>query len=407
MTTGFLFADEMDLAGQRVLLRIDVNVPIQDGQVSDDTRIRRIVPGLQALVAARAKIIILTHFGRPKGKIVPDLSIRPVANCMTKLLGQTVVVETDVIGAGGAAAVAALQSGNILMMENLRFYPEEEANDQRFAKKLAALGNIYVGDAFSCAHRAHASVDALPRLMPAAAGRSFAAELSALNAALAVPRRPLGAVVGGAKVSSKLALIENLVTKVNGLILGGGMANTFLLAQGIQIGASLAEPDMVAKARAIMAKADANMCRMILPTDLVVATAFAANASHRVTGGHDIADDEMILDAGPQSVASAKAFLRECQTIVWNGPMGAFELKPFDAATNAVARAVARLTQDQKVMSVAGGGDTMAALANAGVNDHFTYVSTAGGAFLEWLEGKTLPGVDALQQRQANSAWCG
>ena len=407
MTTGFLFADEMDLAGQRVLLRLDVNVPIQDGQVSDDTRIRRIVPGLQALVAARAKIIILTHFGRPKGKIVPDLSIRPVANCMTKLLGQTVVVETDVIGAGGAAAVAALQSGNILMMENLRFYPEEEANDQRFAKKLAALGDIYVGDAFSCAHRAHASVDALPRLMPAAAGRSFAAELSALNAALAAPRRPLGAVVGGAKVSSKLALIENLVTKVDGLIFGGGMANTFLLAQGIQIGASLAEPDMVAKARAIMAKADASGCRMILPTDLVVATAFAANASHRVTGGHDIADDEMILDAGPQSVASVTAFLRECQTIVWNGPMGAFELKPFDAATNAVARAVARLTQDQQVMSVAGGGDTMAALANAGVNDHFSYVSTAGGAFLEWLEGKTLPGVDALQQRQANSACCG
>ena len=407
MTTGFLFADEMDLAGQRVLLRLDVNVPIQDGQVSDDTRIRRIVPGLQALVAARAKIIILTHFGRPKGKIVPDLSIRPVANCMTKLLGQTVVVETDVIGAGGAAAVAALQSGNILMMENLRFYPEEEANDQRFAKKLAALGDIYVGDAFSCAHRAHASVDALPRLMPAAAGRSFAAELTALKAALAAPRRPLGAVVGGAKVSSKLALIENLVTKVDGLILGGGMANTFLLAQGIQIGASLAEPDMVAKARAIMAKADANGCRIILPTDLVVATAFAANASHRVTGGHDIADNEMILDAGPQSVASVTAFLRECQTIVWNGPMGAFELKPFDAATNAVARAVARLTQDQQVMSVAGGGDTMAALANAGVNDHFTYVSTAGGAFLEWLEGKTLPGVDALQQRQANSACCG
>ena len=407
MTTGFLFADEMDLAGQRVLLRLDVNVPIQDGQVSDDTRIRRIVPGLQALVAARAKIIILTHFGRPKGKIVPDLSIRPVANCMTKLLGQAVVVETDVIGAGGAAAVAALQSGNILMMENLRFYPEEEANDQRFAKKLAALGDIYVGDAFSCAHRAHAAVDALPRLMPAAAGRSFAAELTALNAALAPPRRPLGVVVGGAKVSSKLALIENLVTKVDGLILGGGMANTFLLAQGIQIGASLAEPDMVAKARAIMAKANANGCRMILPTDLVVATAFAANAAHRVTGGHDIADDEMILDAGPQSVASVTAFLRECQTIVWNGPMGAFELKPFDAATNAVARAVARLTQDQQVMSVAGGGDTMAALANAGVNDHFTYVSTAGGAFLEWLEGKTLPGVDALQQRQANSACCG
>ena len=399
MTTGFLFADEMDLANQRVLLRLDINVPIKGGQVSDDTRIRRIVPGLQALIATRAKIIILTHFGRPKGKIVPDLSVQPVADCMAKLLGQPVVVETDVVGAGGAAAVAALQSGNILMMENLRFYPEEEANDQGFAKKLAALGDIYVGDAFSCAHRAHASIDALPRLIPAAAGRSFAAELNALHAALAVPRRPLGAVVGGAKVSSKIALLENLVTKVDGLILGGGMANTFLLGQGIQIGVSLAEPDMVAKARAILAKAVANGCRIILPTDLVVATAFAANAPHRVTDSSDIADNEMILDAGPQSVAAVTAFLGGCQTIVWNGPMGAFELKPFDAATNAVASAVARLTQDQQVMSVAGGGDTMAALANAGVNDHFTYVSTAGGAFLEWLEGKTLPGVDALRQR--------
>ena len=399
MTTGFLSADEMDLADQRVLLRLDVNVPIQDGQVSEDTRIRRIIPGLQALVAARAKIVILTHFGRPKGKIVPDLSIQPVADCIAKLLGQPVGVETDVIGAGGVEAVASLQSGNILMMENLRFYPEEEANDQDFAKKLAALGDIYVGDAFSCAHRAHASIDALPRLMPAAAGQSFAAELTALNAALAAPRRPLGAVIGGAKVSSKLALLKNLVTKVDGLVLGGSMANTFLLAQGIQIGASLAEPDMVVMARTIMAKADANGCRMILPTDLVVATAFAANAPHRVTDGGDITDHEMILDAGPQSVATVTEFLGACQTVVWNGPMGAFELKPFDAATNTVASAVARLTQDQQVMSVAGGGDTMAALANAGVNDHFSYISTAGGAFLEWLEGKTLPGIDALRHR--------
>ena len=399
MTTGFLFADEMDLSDQRVLLRLDINVPIKDGQVSDDTRIRRIMPGLKALIAARAKIIILTHFGRPKGKVVPNLSVQPVADCMAKLLGQPVIVETDVIGSGGVEAVAALQSGDILMMENLRFYPEEEVNDQGFAKKLAALGDVYVGDAFSCAHRAHASVDALPRLMPAAAGRSFAAELTALHAALAVPRRPLGAVVGGAKVSSKLALLENLVTKVDGLILGGGMANTFLLAQGIPVGASLAEPDVVATARMIIAKADANGCRMILPIDFVVATAFVANAPHRVTDGSDIADNEIILDAGPQSVATVNAFLGGCQTIVWNGPIGAFELRPFDAATNAVASAVARLTQDQQVMSVAGGGDTMAALVNAGVNDHFTYVSTAGGAFLEWLEGKRLPGVDALQQR--------
>ena len=399
MTTGFLFADEMDLSDQRVLLRLDINVPIKNGQVSDNTRILRIMPGLKALVAARAKIIILTHFGRPKGKFVPNLSVQPVANCLAKLLGKPVIVETDVIGAGGVEAVAALQSGDVLMMENLRFYPEEEANDLGFAKKLAALGDVYVGDAFSCAHRAHASIDALPRLMPAAAGRSFAAELTALHAALAAPRRPLGAVVGGAKVSSKLGLLENLVTKVDGLILGGGMANTFLLAQGISVGASLAEPDVIDTARTIMSNADANGCRMILPTDLVVATAFAANAPHRVTDGSDIADDEMILDAGPQSVATATAFLGGCQTIVWNGPMGAFELKPFDAATNAVSSVVARLTQDQQVMSVAGGGDTMAALVNAGVNDNFSYISTAGGAFLEWLEGKTLPGVEALQQR--------
>ena len=399
MTTGFLFADEMNLLDQRVLLRLDINVPIKDGQVSDDTRIRRIMPDLKALVAARAKIIILTHFGRPKGKVVPNLSVQPVADCMAKLLGQPVIVETDVIGAGGVEAVATLQSGDILMMENLRFYPEEEVNDQGFAKKLAALGDVYVGDAFSCAHRAHASVDALPRLMPAAAGRSFAAELAALHAALAVPQRPLGAVVGGAKVSSKLALLENLVTKVDGLVLGGAMANTFLLAQGIPIGASLAEPDVMATARMIMAKANVNGCRIILPIDFVVATAFVANAPHRVTDGSDIANNEIILDAGPQSVAKVNAFLGGCQTIVWNGPIGAFELRPFDAATNAVANAVARLTQDQQVMSVAGGGDTMAALVNAGVNDHFTYVSTAGGAFLEWLEGKTLPGVDALQQR--------
>ena len=399
MTTGFLFADEMDLSDQRVLLRLDINVPIKDGQVSDNTRIRRIMPGLKALVAARAKIIILTHFGRPYGKIVPNLSVQPVADCMAKLLGKPVIVEKDVIGVGGAQAVAALQSGDVLMMENLRFFPEEEANDLGFAKKLAALGDVYVGDAFSCAHRAHASIDALPRLMPAAAGRSFAAELKALHAALAVPRRPVGAVVGGAKVSSKLTILENLVTKVDGLILGGGMANTFLLAQGISVGASLAEPDVMTTARTIMTKADAYGCRMILPTDLVVATAFAANAPHRVTDGSDIADDEMILDAGPQSVATVKAFLSGCQTIVWNGPMGAFELKPFDAATNAAASVVAQLTQDQQVMSVAGGGDTMAALVNAGVHDHFTYVSTAGGAFLEWLEGKILPGVDALRQR--------
>jgi phosphoglycerate kinase len=399
MIKGFLFADELDLADKRVLLRLDVNVPLQDGRVSDDTRIRRILPGVRSLVATGAKIIILTHFGRPKGQVVDNLSVRPVVDCMAELLGQPIAFESDVIGIGGLAAVAALQAGQIVMMENLRFYPQEETNDNDFAKKLAALGDFYVGDAFSCAHRAHASVEALPRLMPSAAGRSFAAELRALNDALAAPHRPLAAVVGGAKVSSKLALLENLVTKVDGLILGGGMANTFLLAKGVSIGASLAESDLVRTATAIMATAAAHNCQILLPSDVVVATAFAVNAPHRITDGSDIEADEMILDAGPESVIAVNKFLGQCRTVVWNGPMGAFELAPFDAATNAVAQEVARLTQSQQVISIAGGGDTMAALANAGVNDHFTHVSVAGGAFLEWLEGKVLPGVDAIQQR--------
>jgi phosphoglycerate kinase len=316
---------------------------------------------------------------------------------MARILGQPVPVESDVIGPGGKNAVAALADGDILMMENLRFYPEEEANDLAFAKSLAALGDLYVGDAFSCAHRAHASVDALPRLMPSAAGRSFAAELAALDAALSSPVRPLGAVVGGAKVSSKLALLENLVTKVDGLVLGGGMANTFLLAKGKPIGASLAEPDMVDTARRIMDVAAAHNCQVLLPQDVVVTVEFKLGAAHRLVSSDDVADAEMILDAGAVSVAAAAAFLDRCSTIVWNGPMGAFEIPPFDAASTALARAVAAKTQNDGVMSVAGGGDTMAALANAGVNDQFSYVSTAGGAFLEWLEGKSLPGVEALR----------
>ena len=399
MNSRFLFVEQIDVADKTVLLRLDLNVPMKDGVITDDTRLQRVLPGIEALRAAGAGIVVLTHFGRPKGAVVPEFSVAPVAAALATQLGCEVPVEADITGAGGRAAVGRLGSGDVLMLENLRFHPGEEANDPDFAAALGELGDIYVGDAFSCAHRAHASVDALPRLMPAAAGRSFAAELTALHGALAAPQRPLAAVVGGAKVSSKLALLENLVTKVDGLVLGGGMANTFLLAKGVSIGASLAEPDMLSTASGIMATAAAHKCRILLPTDVVVATAFKANAPHRISDGGDIAADEMILDAGPQSVAAVNAFLAECRTVVWNGPMGAFELAPFDAATNAVAREVARLTQNRQIMSVAGGGDTMAALANAGVNDHFTYVSTAGGAFLEWLEGKTLPGVDALQQR--------
>ena len=397
MTANFQFADQMDVAGKTVLLRLDVNVPLADGVVSDDTRIRRVMPGVQSLLERGAKVVVLTHFGRPKGTFVPGLTVRPVAHSMAGILGQPVSVESDVIGPGGKKAVAALAAGDILMMENLRFYPEEEANDLAFAKSLAALGDLYVGDAFSCAHRAHASVDALPRLMPSAAGRSFAAELEALNAALSSPARPLGAVVGGAKVSSKLALLENLVTKVDGLVLGGGMANTFLLAKGKPIGASLAEPNMVDTARRIMDVAAAHNCQILLPQDVVVAVEFKLGAAHRLASSDDVADGEMILDAGAESVVIATAFLDRCSAIVWNGPMGAFEIPPFDAATTALARAVATKTQNDGVMSVAGGGDTMAALANAGVNDQFSYVSTAGGAFLEWLEGKRLPGVEALR----------
>ena len=396
MTAQFRFADQLDVAGKTVLVRLDVNVPLTDGVVSDDTRIRRVMPGVRALLDLDAKVVILTHFGRPKGEFVPALTVRPVAQAMSEILGQPVPVENDVIGPGGKAAVAALGPGDLLLMENLRFYPEEENNDEHFAKSLAGLGDIYIGDAFSCAHRAHASVDALPRLMPSAVGRSFAAELEALHAALSEPARPLGAVIGGAKVSSKLALLENLVTKVDGLVLGGGMANTFLLAEGKSIGASLAEPNMVGIAKRIMEVAASNDCELFLPKDVVVAVEFKLGAAHRIAEINDVADGEMILDAGPEAIAVASDFLQACATIVWNGPMGAFEIPPFDEATTALAKIVAAETQNNGLMSVAGGGDTMAALANAGVNDQFSYVSTAGGAFLEWLEGKRLPGVEAL-----------
>ena len=397
MIAHFRFADEVEVAGKTVLLRLDVNVPLLDGVVSDDARIRRAMPGLRALLDNGARVVILTHFGRPKGRFVPALTVKPVAQVMSKILGQPVNVESDVIGPGGRAAVAALLPGDLLLMENLRFYPEEEANDLKFAKSLAELGDVYVGDAFSCAHREHASVDALPRMMPSAAGRSFAAELEALQAALSQPTRPLGAVVGGAKVSSKIALLENLVTKVDGLVLGGAMANTFILAQGNSIGVSMVEPDMVETAKRIMAVSESNGCQILLPQDVVVAREFKLGALHRVVKIDDVADNEMILDTGPVAVVEASRFLKNCATIVWNGPMGAFEIPPFDVATTTLAKIVGAQTQNKNVMSVAGGGDTMAALANAGVYDQFSYVSTAGGAFLEWLEGKQLPGVEALR----------
>ena len=399
MNSPFLFVDEVDVYGKTVLLRLDLNVPVRDNVVTDATRIERVLPGLRALLEAGAAVVILTHFGRPKGKVVPEYSVAPVVAALAQRLGRDVPVAADLTGEAGRQAAKALGSGDVLMMENLRFHPGEEANDANFAASLAALGDIYVGDAFSCAHRAHASVEALPRQMDiVCAGRSMGAELAALDAALSQPKRPVVAVVGGAKVSTKLQILENLVTRVDGIILGGGMANTFLMAEGHAIGTSLVEADMLGMAADIVAAAKTNDCRLILPVDAMVAREFKANAPHRIVPVNKVAEDEMILDVGPESIAMVNDFIKGCETIVWNGPMGAFEIPPFDSGTNAVAAAVAAQTKAGKLLSVAGGGDTMAALANAGVSDQFSYVSTAGGAFLEWLEGKILPGVEALRR---------
>ena len=400
MDVPFLFVDEVETAGRRCLVRLDLNVPLVDGMVTDDTRIWRILPGLETLRRAGARLIILTHLGRPKGKVAPEFSVAPVAVRLSELLGCPVPVEADLLGQGARDAVAALTDGDVVMMENLRFHREEEANDPGFAAALARLGDIYVGDAFSCTHRAHASVEALPRLMEVAtAGRALGEELSALHAALASPSRPVAAIVGGAKVSTKLQVLENLITTVDRLILGGGMANTFLLAAGQNVGASLVEADMVDTARAIADRATAHGCHIELPEDFLVAAKLAKDVPHRVATPGDVSADEMILDAGPRSVATIVVGLAGCRTVVWNGPMGAFEFSPFDSATKTVARAVAAATQAGETMSVAGGGDTLAALANASVSDQFSYVSTAGGAFLEWLEGRELPGVEALRRQ--------
>ena len=398
MDAPFLFVDKVETTGRRCLVRLDLNVPLADGKVTDDTRIRRVLPGLESLRKAGARLVILTHLGRPKGRVAPEFSVAPVASHLAGLLGCPVPVEPDLLGQGARDAVAALADGDVLMMENLRFHAGEEANDPGFAAALAELGDIYVGDAFSCTHRAHASVDALPRLMEVAtAGRALGEELSALHAALASPVRPVAAIVGGAKVSTKLQVLENLITRVDRLVLGGGMANTFLLAAGQNVGASLVEADMVDTARAISDKAAAQGCHIDLPVDFLVATRLAPHVPHRIAVPGDLSADDMILDAGPQSVEGIVAGLAGCRTVVWNGPMGAFEFPPFDSATNAVARAVAAATKAGETLSVAGGGDTLAALANADVSDQFSYVSTAGGAFLEWLEGRDLPGVEALR----------
>ncbi|MEM9342357.1 MAG: phosphoglycerate kinase [Pseudomonadota bacterium] len=390
--------DDIELGGKVVLTRVDLNVPVEDGQVTDATRIERIVPTVRDILAAGGKPVLLAHFGRPKGAVVPEMSLHVVMVTLAQAVGAPVKFGEDCIGAAAEAAVADLAAGEVLLLENTRFHPGEEKNDPDFARALAAVGDIYVNDAFSAAHRAHGSTEGIARLLPAAAGRLMAEELSALEQALGTPERPVAAVVGGAKVSTKLDLLANLVRKVDKLIIGGGMANTFLAAQGIDVGKSLAEHDMTDTAKDILSGADEVACEIILPSDVVVAREFAEGAANETVAANACPADAIILDAGPASVARIADVFGACKTLIWNGPLGAFEIAPFDAATNAAAAEAARLTREGKLISVAGGGDTVAALNKAGASDDFSYISTAGGAFLEWMEGKSLPGVAALEQ---------
>ncbi|HVI91864.1 MAG TPA: phosphoglycerate kinase [Dongiaceae bacterium] len=394
---NFQTLDTIAVGGKRVIVRCDLNVPMQDGKVTDTTRIDRCAETLRDLAAKGAKVIVMSHFGRPKGKRAPEFSLRPLVQPLAEALKRPVAFVDDCTGSEVEEAVNKLKEGEVLLLENLRFYPEEEANDANFAGQLAALADIYVNDAFSCAHRAHASTEAIARLLPHAAGRLMQAELDHLAAALDKPQRPVMAVVGGAKVSTKLDLLGNLVTKVDQLVIGGGMANTFLFAAGVEVGKSLAERDLAATAREIVAKAKAANCTIVLPLDAVVAKEFKAGTATEVIDVTAVPADSMILDVGPKSVADIIARMKTCKTLVWNGPLGAFETRPFDQGTVAVAREAAALTRAKALLSVAGGGDTVAALAHADVTDDFSYVSTAGGAFLEWLEGKVLPGVAALK----------
>lgn len=397
MTASFKTLDDFDFAGKRVLLRTDLNVPMQDGRVSDLTRLERTAPTIAEIADAGGIVIVLSHFGRPKGQIVPEMSLEPIADALASVMGRSVEFAADTVGKSAQAAVNEAANGDVIVLENLRFDAREEANEASFAEELAALGDIFINDAFSAAHRAHASTEGITHLMPTAAGRLMQQELEALSGALESPAHPVAALVGGAKVSTKMAVLGNLIPKVDMIVIGGGMANTFLYAQGIDVGKSLCETDMADDARDILARATAANCEVILPVDAVVAREFAAGAANETVAVDAIPGDAMMLDVGPASIATVTAKLASCKTLVWNGPMGAFEIEPFDAGTNGVAREAARLTEAGQLLSVAGGGDTVAALANAGAQERFSYVSTAGGAFLEWLEGKTLPGVAALK----------
>jgi len=393
---GFRTLDDVDVRGKRVLLRVDLNVPMENGKITDATRIERVASTITAIADKGGRVILLSHFGRPKGRD-PKESLKPVAADVAHIIGRAVAFADDCVGEAAEAAVAAMKDGDILCLENTRFHAGEEKNDPGFVAQLAKLGDIWVNDAFSVAHRAHASTEGLGHKLPAYAGRNMQAELEALSKALEAPQKPVIAIIGGAKVSTKLDLLENLVHKVDALVIGGGMANTFLYAQGVPIGKSLAEKELMPTALRILEKADAANCAIILPVDAVVATKFEAHAPSHAYGLDGIPEDGMILDVGPQSIERVRAAIDDAATLVWNGPLGAFELKPFDRGTVAAARHAAERTAAGHLVSVAGGGDTVAALNNAEAGEKFTYVSTAGGAFLEWMEGKPLPGVEVLR----------
>jgi phosphoglycerate kinase len=396
--SDFKTIDDLDVRGKRVLVRADLNVPMKGTQITDASRIDMTLPTIKDLLAGGAGVVLMSHLGRPNGQVAPELSLRPVAGALAEALGRDVAFAADCIGPEAEKAAQAASTVGVVLLENLRFHPEEEANDPVFAGRLAELGNIYVNDAFSCAHRAHASTEAIAGLLPSAAGRLMQAELETLSQALESPARPVAALVGGAKISTKMDVLGNLLDKVDLLIIGGGMANTFLLAQGIDVGKSLCEKDLVPAAQDIMAKAMDTGCEVLLPIDAVIAKELTEGVESQTVLLDAIPADSMVLDVGPATVADLMGRLKAMKTLVWNGPLGAFETPPFDAATTALALEAAALTRDGGLLSIAGGGDTVAALINAGARDGFSYVTMAGGAFLEWLEGRELPAITALKQ---------
>jgi phosphoglycerate kinase len=401
VTAPLRILDGIDVAGKRVVVRVDLNVPMKNGRVADDMRIRHVAPTLAELADKRAIVIVLSHFERPGGRVIAEYSLAPLRPALEQCLHRPVqFVATDWRNGLHRCAVAAAEPGDILLMDNTRFHPGEEKNDPAFIRTLAGLGDIFVNDAFSAAHRAHASTEGIAHLLPSFAGRGMQAELSALDRALGSPLRPVGAIVGGAKVSTKISLLENLVKRVDDLVIGGGMANTFLHARGLSVGRSICEPQLGGLAERILRQAEKHSCNIVLPRDAVVAREFAANAEHQTVDIGEVPEDAMILDIGPETVADIKELFGDLRTLLWNGPVGAFETEPFDRGTSALAKAAARRTQSGTLQTIAGGGDTVAALSAAGVSNSFTYISTAGGAFLEWLEGRVLPGVDVLKTYQ-------